>query len=38
MGEEQLADIFTKALRGSIFAKFCEQLGLSDKMASGNVE
>lgn len=37
-GEEQLADIFTKALGGKLFEKFRDQLGLINKMTSGSVE
>lgn len=37
-GEDQIADIFTKALGGPIFERLREELGLSDKMASGSVE
>lgn len=36
--DEQLADIFTKALAGPSFDVFCEQLGLRYKMASGSVD
>ena len=37
-GEEQMADIFTKALGGKMFEKFRDQLGLINKMTSGSVD